>query len=141
MSVVHAQVGDHTEALLGFTAGNEHWLVEAGSGVQVIDAAITPVPLARPWYLGLVRYRQRLLGAIDLAGLRGAEVAPARPTERLLVLPQPWSTALRVDHVQGLMAAANQGVADADGVRWQRLDIPGLCTSAVFLNAGLYALA
>ncbi len=126
--------------LLGFMAGAGHWLVEAGSGVQVIDAAITPVPLTRPWYLGLVRYRQRLLGAIDLSGLHGAEVAPVKPTERLLVLPPPWHSALRVDRVQGLMDAASLENADANGVRWQRLDIHRLCISADFLNAGLGAM-
>ncbi len=140
-----APPGDHSDALLGFIAGDEYWLLEPDSGVQVIDAAITPVPLAKPWYLGLVRHRQRLLGAIDLAGIRGAEVAPVKSIERLLVLPSPWHTALRVDRVQGLIDAAQVSTTEADpdagGVRWRRLDIQRLCTSAEFLDAGLRAMA
>ncbi len=124
-------------ARLGFIAGGEHWWVDAACGVQVIDAAVTPVPLTRRWYLGLVRYRQKLHGAIDLAGLRGAEVAALRPTERLLVLHERWRTALRVDRVHGLMEAASANDEDADGMRWQWLDIRRLCTSPTFLHAGL----
>jgi twitching motility protein PilI len=122
---------------LGFVTAGTHWLVDAGSGLQVIDAAITPVPLTQPWFLGLVRHRQQLLGAIDLSGLRGAEVGPLRPTERLLVLPERWRSALRVDRVQGLMNATAQAAAQADGVLWQVLDIEALCTSPDFLHAGL----
>lgn len=124
-------------ARLSFIAGGEHWWVDAASGLQVIDAAVTPVPLTRRWYLGLVLYRQKLLGAIDLAGLRGAEVAALRPTERLLILPERWRTALRVDRVLGLVDAASVSDGDADGMRGQWLDIQRLCTSPTFLHAGL----
>ena len=126
---------------LGFIAAGERWLLDAGSGVQVIDAAITPVPLTQPWYLGLVAYRQRLLGAIDLGGLRGADVAPLRATERLLVLPERWNAALRVDRVHGLLDAAAIDSANADGMRWQMLDIDHLCQSTDFLHPGLRRLA
>lgn len=122
---------------LGFVVGGHHWLLEAGGGVQVIDAAITPVPLTQPWFLGLVRHRQLLLSAMDLCGLHGAEVEPLRPIERLLVLPERWRTALRVDRVQGLMDADAQAAVQADGVHWQVLDVDALCTSPDFLHAGL----
>jgi len=161
-----------TPSLLGFIAGGERWLVDSGRGVQVIDAVITPVPLTRPWYLGLVLRQQKLLGAIDLSGMRGRAVAPLRPTERLLVLPEPWQAAVRVDQLHGLMDAsavdidplpASAAVPSsgldamgrdtaglpspvpsapglqviANGEHWHWLDVAQLCTSALFLQAGI----
>lgn len=149
-------------ALLGFASGGKHWLVDPGQDVQVIDAAITPVPLARPWYLGLVLHGQRLIAAIDLAGLGGADVGARKPVERLLLLPERWRTALRVERVYGLRNAsgmrANEArphldqassapdatppwwgamLTDADGQQWQILDVAQLCTSPAFLQAGI----
>lgn len=153
-------------ALLGFAAGGKHCLVDPGQDVQVIDAAITPVPLARPWYLGLVLHGQRLIAAIDLAGLGGADVFARKPVERLLLLPERWQTALRVERVYGLRDVAglrandahpSLGPAssapdtapdaappwwgamfvDADGQHWQVLDVAQLCTSPAFLQAGI----
>jgi twitching motility protein PilI len=158
------QVAAHggVPAPLGFVAGGIRWLVESGQGVQVIDAVITPVPLAQPWYLGLVRHRQKLLGAVDLAGLCGLAVLPLKTPERMLVLPGPWHAALRVDRVQGLVdalplplaretdAAPSMQVQEASvlahhseervdgaGTRWRVLDVARLCTSAAFLHAGI----
>ena len=108
---------------LGFSAGGRHWCIEAGPGVQVIDAVITPVPLTQPWYLGLVRHRQALVGVIDPAGLGGAPVVPVSDgTTRVLVLNEPWPLALRVERVHGLINAPmqtgvdviNDAVADGD---------------------------
>lgn len=154
-------------ALLGFIAAEKRWLLDPRRGVHVMDAAITPVPLTRPWYLGLVRYRQKLLGVIDLAGLRGAFVSARAGSERLLVLPEPSTIALRVERVFGLIDAASLTVVDAhslapspssasgadaastpwhgamlvdaDGACWQMLDVAQLCMSPVFLQAGVAA--
>lgn len=101
-------------ALLGFAAGGKRWLIDPRQDVQVIDAAITPVPLTQPWYLGLVLLGQRLIAAIDLAGLGGAEVVARKPVERLLLLPERWQTALRVERVYGLRDAAGLIVNDAN---------------------------
>lgn len=98
-------------ARLGFVTGGIRWLVDAGQGAQVIDAAVAPVPLAQPWYLGLVRHRQMLLGVVDLAGLCGLAVLPLKTPERMLILPGPWHAALRVDHVQGLVGAVPRTAA------------------------------
>ncbi len=103
-------------ALLGFTAGGKRWLVDPRQDVQVIDAPITPVPLTQPWYLGLVLLGQRLIAAIDLAGLGGAEVGSRKPVERLLLLPERWQTALRVERVHGLRDAAGLSANDANDV-------------------------
>ncbi len=151
-------------ALLGFAAGGQRWLVDPAPDVRVIDASITPVPLARCWYLGLVLLGQRLIAAIDLAGLGGAEVGARKSVERLLVLPERWQTALRVERVYGLLdvaglhasdshASFSQALAaypapdarppwcdaklvDADGQCWQVLDLAQLCASPAFLQAG-----
>ncbi len=149
-------------ALLGFAAGGQRWLVDPGQDVQVIDTAITPVPLTRSWYLGLVLLGQRLIAAIDLAGLGGAGVSSRKPVERLLLLPERWQTALRVERVYGLcyagdlrasdaypaplQAASAPGatppwcgamLTDADDQHWQVLDVAQLCTSPDFLQAGI----
>ncbi len=146
-------MNSHARRLLAFIAGGERWLLDPGRSVQVIDAAVTPVPLTRPWYLGLVRRRQRLFGVIDLGGLAGRAVPPLKPEERLLVLPEVCGAALRVDCVQGLLDAAGLMAAalpepcpwpwvvaardDAHGQRWQVLDIGQLCSAPVFLQAGI----
>ncbi len=152
---------------LGFSAGGRHWSIEAGPGVQVIDAVITPVPLTQPWYLGLVRHRQALVGVIDPAGLGGAPVVPVSDgTTRVLVLNEPRPIALRVERVHGLINApmqtgvnvTNDADADTDGDRdgdrerdadaddgnrqcWQTIDLAQLWASPQFLQAGLLPLA
>ncbi len=147
---------------LGFSAGGQQWSVNAGPGVQVIDAVITPVPLTQPWYLGLVRHRQTLFGVIDPAGLGGAPVARVSDgATRVLLLTEPRPIALRVERIHGLIDAATptradveidtdidrdagadadgDGDGDADGDRqcWQTIDVVQLWASPEFLQAGL----
>jgi twitching motility protein PilI len=55
-------------AQLGLAIGGARYLVDlAEVGEIVAPVPVTPVPLTRPWYLGLANVRGSLLGVIDLA--------------------------------------------------------------------------
>ncbi|MEO0317873.1 MAG: hypothetical protein RL404_1550 [Pseudomonadota bacterium] len=161
-NLMQAASGGSAASRLGFVAGGIRWLVDTAPGVQVIDAAIAHVPLTQPWYLGLVRHQQKLLGVVDLAGLCGRAVLPVKTPERMLVLPAPWHVALRVDRLYGRVdtqplpdgqgtdkppptpfpeasgpVLGGEALVDAGGTRWHVLDVTRLCTSAAFLQAGI----
>jgi twitching motility protein PilI len=136
---------------LGVRAGAESWLVSLADAGEVIPApAITPVPLAKPWFRGVANIRGKLYGVVDLpAFLGGASVAPGEHV-RLLLLGEKYrmGSALLVDRVLGLRGGegfeaqpAPAGApwlkaefVDKEGLRWKELDIPRLVQDPAFLE-------
>ena len=136
---------------LGVQAGAESWLVSLADAGEVIPApAITPVPLAKPWFRGVANIRGKLYGVVDLpAVLGGTPVAPGEQV-RLLLLGEKFrmGSALLVDRVLGLRGSdvleAQPPVAgapwlraeylDRDGTRWKELDVPRLVQDPAFLE-------
>ncbi len=129
-----------------------HWLFDLAFIAEVISVpAITTVPFTRPWYLGLVNHRGDLAGVIDLDGLTGAPVAPARDGDRLLVLSAslPVRCALRVAQLgstldraslrelvpdAALPAWASTCYEDNAGFRHNWLDIDALLRDPAFID-------
>jgi twitching motility protein PilI len=136
---------------LGVQAGAESWLVSLADAGEVIPApAITPVPLAKAWFRGVVNVRGKLYGVVDLpAFLGGAPVAPGEGV-RLLLIGEKFrlGSALLVDRVLGLRGLEGftpQPAAggapwlkaeyvDKDGARWKELDVPRLAQDPEFLE-------
>jgi twitching motility protein PilI len=137
---------------LGVQAGAEAWLVSLADAGEVIPApAITPVPLAKPWFRGVVNIRGRLYGVVDFpAFLGGPAVVPGEQV-RLLLLGEKFrlGSALLVDRLLGLRGPEHFQVrpaagavapwvkaeyADRDGVHWKELDVPRLAQEPAFLE-------
>ena len=137
---------------LGVQAGEEAWLVNLADAGEVIPApAITPVPLAKPWFRGVANVRGKLYGVVDFpAFLGGAAVAPGEQV-RLMLLGERFrmGSALLVDRLLGLRGAellqeqpAPSGSApwlraeqvDKDGRRWKELDVARLVQDQAFLE-------
>ena len=57
---------------LGVMIGNTRYLLNLRDAGEIIAVSqITPVPLTRDWYLGLLNLRGNLIGAIDIQCFRG----------------------------------------------------------------------
>jgi purine-binding chemotaxis protein CheW len=87
-----------------FKAGDEYLGIEIRYIHRVVEEVnVTPVPLAPPWYLGLIYYRGELFDVVHLGSLLGKCVTPVTETTRIMVLK--WSNkklALVPDHITGI---------------------------------------
>lgn len=132
--------------------GQGRWLFELPQTAEVITPpAPTPVPLARPWYLGVIHHRSEITGVIDLDGFLGAPVIPWRATDRLLVLASTLSPrcAIRIARIHTVPALSqlrmlapdpaspawvSARLADTDGVCWSRVDVAVLLRDPAFID-------
>jgi twitching motility protein PilI len=144
---------------LGVLIGGQHCLLDLTQVGEIVPApAITVVPLAREWYLGLSNVRGSLTGIIDLARYRG-EAGGAIGADSRLVTLAPWlgfNCALLVTRVLGLRDVSGmlpatpappvdgqaprlwleQDWADAAQQRWDRIDLAELVREPRFLQVG-----
>jgi twitching motility protein PilI len=140
---------------LAFESGGEKWLVPLNDIAEVIALpAITPVPLARDWFLGLANVRGNLYGIADFAALSGRPATSAGSANRLLLLAAHVirGSGLLVARIAGLRSPdqfkIHQGersatpwiralLRDEAGVVWNEIDAPQLVRSPEFLQAGI----
>ena len=142
-------------SLLAVESGADRWLVDLADVGEVVPLPpLTPVPLARAWFAGLVNLRGTLYGVSDLAAFHGGS-ATTRDDNARLLLAAPrhgQQSALLVGRVLGLrglddleaLPAAGAGPAwcgdlyrDAKGVSWTRLRLPELLRDRAFLEIGV----
>ncbi len=144
---------------LGVLIGERHCLLDLTHVGEIVEApAISAVPLAQHWYLGLANIRGQLTGVIDLARYRGDSgeggAAEANAPARRVITFAPalgFNCALRIDDVLGLRDVAGMtpqpgggsaddwaahGFCDADQRRWTRIDLALLVREARFLHVG-----
>ena len=133
-------------AQLGLAIGGARYLVDlAEVGEIVAPVPVTPVPLTRPWYLGLANVRGSLLGVIDLARYLddGHVAAAAVPgsTPRLLVFAPSLglNCALLASSVYGLrhagtMTRDGEALRDLEGNTWMPLSLAALVREERFLH-------
>lgn len=159
-----AKTAPVSAARLGVQCGASYWLIaleDAGEIVPVPD--LLPVPLSKPWYLGLANIRGSLFSVVDFSAFAVGELT-ARSADSRLVLAGPRfgiNSALLVsrmlglrnardlqpvvDDSQGEVAGAWSGQAwreaaagDAAAARvWRELKFEHLIESPDFLNVGL----
>lgn len=140
--------------VIAVDSGRGQWLFELAQTAEIITPpAPTPVPLVRPWYLGVIHHRSEITGVIDLDGFLGAAVAPWRATDRLLVLAAtlPLRCAIRVARVQTLPdrsrltalprspqtpAWVTARLADSGGACWNSVDAAALLRDPAFIDIG-----
>ena len=75
-----------SSARLGVQCGSAHWLIgleDAGEIVPVPE--LTPVPLTKPWFLGVANIRGGLFSVVDFSAFSGQE-STARSADNRLVL-------------------------------------------------------
>ena len=61
---------------LGVAAAGQQWLIRLAEAGEVIPAPpLAPVPLTKPWFLGVANIRGNLYTVVDFAGFLGHAVA------------------------------------------------------------------
>jgi twitching motility protein PilI len=146
-----AAAGTRAPSKLGLSVGAEGWLVDLKEAGEVIPVpAISPVPLARPWFKGVANVRGNLYSVSDLGALLGLQPTPMTDRARLLLVADRFraGAALLIESSLGLRNAddlkpcagetAQRWVRahyeDADGKRWKELDVPVLIQDESFLE-------
>ncbi len=140
---------------LGLEAGTESWLLDLAEAGEVIPVpSITPVPLTRPWFRGVVNVRGNLYSVIDFAGFLGTGYCAGGDQARLLVLGERFrsAAALLVHRSLGLRNPAEMHARelagerrawlraeydDDAGTRWRELDVGALVRDPEFLSVAL----
>ena len=97
-------------ARLGLLIGGQRWLVDLAEAGEIVPlpAAITPVPMTRPWFRGLVNLRGNLYGVTDLQRFLGESPTPVSRDARLLA----FGAALQIN--AALIVSRMLGLHDAD---------------------------
>lgn len=153
-------------ARLGVQCGAAHWLIaleDAGEIVPVPE--VLPVPLSKPWYLGVANIRGSLFSVVDFSAFAGGAPTVRGAESRLLLAGSRFgiNAALLVSRMLGLKNARDLnavpddaqgaagplwagrswregGPADAGGVStarvWRELKFEHLVESPDFLNVG-----
>lgn len=143
-------------ARLSFEAGAMRWLVRLENAGEVLAVPpIAPVPLTRPWFLGVANVRGVLYGVTDFGAFLGEPPAVRGVDGRLLLIGQPHTinAALLVSRLTGLRnlgdfeRASEDGPAakwaeaswrDAEGRTWHELDSTRLLSHREFLDVAVH---
>ncbi|HAT32541.1 MAG TPA: type IV pili signal transduction protein [Janthinobacterium sp.] len=139
---------------LGVMLGRHRCLLSLTQVGEIVPVgAISPVPLARDWYLGLSNIRGHLTGIVDLARYRGEAPGATGPDSRVITFAPGlgFNCAMLASGVLGLRqldqmtalapepdapAWSAQSFRDADGEQWRRIDLAQLVLETGFLHVG-----
>ena len=90
---------------LGIACGERRWLIRLADAGEVIAVPpIVPVPLTKPWFLGLANIRGNLYSCIDFPGFLGDTNVASGSLARLVLLSARGgeSAGIVVERVLGL---------------------------------------
>lgn len=141
---------------LGVKVGQYLMLVNLEDVSEVVPVPeIHPVPLAKPWFLGMSNVRGNLYGVSDIAQFAGHPPTVATTASRVLLTHQKYkaNAALLVSSLQGLrnldqlqeLDEAGSGLRwqagrvfrDAAGDTWHELNMRELLTNPDFIKIGI----
>ena len=147
------------QSRLGLDCAGQHWLVRLGDAGEVMPVPdVAPVPLTKPWYRGIANIRGNLYSVIDFAAFLGRPIPVTAATvgySRLVLLGARIAelrAGLIVQRVMGLRnlsdlsretspegqpAWCGTSWRDAQGGRWQELDLVKLAEDPAFLRVGM----
>jgi twitching motility protein PilI len=151
-----AQASSEQSSRLGVLAGESYWLVKLDETDEVLPLPeISPVPLTRPWYLGLANIRGVMANVVDFGAFLGNEPTPRTPDCRLVLVADRFQSfsGLLISRMMGLRNVQNLEARDApdapgrqpwlgsvysdpDGRTWNELNMAGLVANDTFLNVG-----
>jgi twitching motility protein PilI len=151
-----AHAASEQSSRLGVQAGDSYWLLKLDETDEVLPLPdISPVPLTRPWYLGLANIRGVMSNVVDFGAFLGDETTPRTPDCRLVLVAdrfQSYSGLLisrmmglrNVQNLEALEAPAGSearpwlGAAyrDPEGRLWNELNVAALVANENFLNVG-----
>lgn len=141
---------------LGVQCGPAYWLIDLADAGEIVPVPeILPVPLTKPWFVGVTNIRGSLYSVVDFASFAGGEPV-ARAQENRLVLAGGRfgiNAAILVSRMLGLRNpkdfTAAEGAAakeapwaggnwrDADARVWHELKLQELVQDQDFLQVGL----
>jgi len=141
---------------LGMACGGERWLIRLSDAGEVVTMPeIVPVPLTRPWYLGIANIRGNLYSVVDFARFLARDSVLAGGAARLVVFgPRAggMNAGIVVQNVIGLRNIAElaptvppegapawyaQRWMDGEGNAWQEIDLAKLAQDPAFLQVGI----
>jgi twitching motility protein PilI len=138
-------------SFLAVQVGNQNWLIGLTDISEVIaPLAWVPVPLTKPWFLGVTNIRGRLYTVVDLSAYAKLGETHTDTNNRLLLTHPHFSTqvALLVNQTLGLrnidsMQATQSPTTtdwggncflDSDNQIWQQIDLASLISREDFLS-------
>ena len=152
---------------LGVQCGTGYWLIDLADAGEIVPVPeILPVPLTKPWYVGVANIRGSLYSVVDFSLFAGAESVPRGTENRLILAGTRFgiNSAILVTRMLGLRnprdftpapapegsatggaagAAGNEGPwmgthwHDADARLWHELKLQDLVEHQDFLQVGL----
>lgn len=141
---------------LGLSCGGERWLIKlADAGEVMTMPLVVPVPLTRPWYLGVANIRGNLYSIVDFSRFLNRETSAGGGQARLVLFgPNAGeiNAGIVVHRVLGLRNIAELAPAappqdapswyaqrwmDGDGHAWQEIDLARLAQEPGFLQVGI----
>ncbi len=142
------------DSRLAFESGSRAYLVRLDDTSEVLPAPdCTPVPLTRPWMLGLANVRGRLVSVVDFSAFLGEPATVITPQVRLVLLAERFGShaGLLVGRVLGLRSIEalhkREGTpggewlgalyGQPDGPDLRELDLRTLAESERILQAGI----
>lgn len=140
---------DDQATTLGVEIAGQNWLVDMSDVSEVLPPPpLTPVPLTKPWFLGVANVRGVLYSVADMAAYQQKRAASGAAANRVLLVAErhAFNAALLVDRVLGLRNArawtqseVNGQIQyhDGQGNPWRKLDIVGLLGHPDFLQIGI----
>lgn len=156
-----ARTSESSASWLAVEAGGERYLLPLAHAGEIFPwSAPHPVPYTAPWFIGVASLRGGVYGVVDLPAFSG-QVQAAAPVEalragaRLVALNEllEVNCVLQIDRLVGLRgldafkrsdappsdAPAWRGHAyvDADGQRWQEIDLQSLSRLPQFMDIGI----
>lgn len=141
---------------LGVMIGQTRYLLNLRDAGEIVSVGqISPVPLTRDWYLGLLNLRGNLIGVVDIQNFRGMETVEMNSDCRIIAFSSglAFNAGLLVSKVLGLRNVAemnvqenpsdnqsawlNQSYVDNNNQIWYELSLASLIHDGDFLHIGM----